>query len=80
MAKEVLLTTTAKTHLKDLAEEIVGLLVHAQSSRSGTPPTSWTKNSQDIDVALTVLLAVSGNHTVTDISWSNDDRLVEAGY
>lgn len=59
MAKVVELKECAKTHLKDLASEITTLIGHARPAGKGLPMNCWSTNSEDINVALTVLQAVS---------------------
>lgn len=59
MTQKVALDSTAKTHLKELAQEIASLGVHANPDHPDKPATCWTKNDEEVDVALTVLRAVS---------------------
>lgn len=59
MAKVVELKGSAKTHLQGLASEIDSLVGHAQPVPRGSAPTCWAKNTEDVNIALTVLRAVS---------------------
>lgn len=59
MPKSVELKDGAKTHLEGLSSEIKDLIGHATPKSKGLPMACWTANSKDVDVALTVLQAVS---------------------
>lgn len=61
MTDTVNLETSAKASLEELARDIANLLVHAQSVPKDRPPTCWAKNNEELDVALTILCAVSKN-------------------
>lgn len=59
MAKVVELKDSAKGHLEALAAEIATLIGHAKPGTQVSPTMkSWTSNTQDVNVALTVLQAV----------------------
>lgn len=47
-----------KGHLNGLVKEISSLIGHSKPA-TASPTTCWTKNSEDVDVALKVLGAVS---------------------
>lgn len=60
MARMVAMKSGNKRHLESLASELATLADHAQSvTKSKSPPTSWSRNTQDVNVAVTVIQAVS---------------------
>lgn len=62
MAEIVNLKSCAKEHLQVLASEIVTLIGHAKPPTKCRAPTTcpcWSTNNEDVNVALTVIRAVS---------------------
>lgn len=59
MEKSTGIKSCSKTHLESLATEITKLIEHAQPPKGDLQATCWSSNNQDMDIALSVLRAVS---------------------
>lgn len=60
MAHTVNLQRYAKVHLEALACELSILIAHAQPTNKASGPTRcWSTNNKEVDIALTVIRAVS---------------------
>lgn len=61
MADNASLQSFTKDHLEGLRSEIDALLGHAKpATKSTSQTTCWSTNSEDVNVALAVIWAVSG--------------------